>query len=379
MAANPFMENVARNFLAAFSDGFGGAFDFQTRGVPPGGREAKAPPPTSMSVLAALPDVTITGDDLQEENNRCCCVCLEDQEMGGIATKLPCGHIFHRECLEDWLKRTCTCPICRFELKTDNEAYERSRRERVKEGGARMRFRHDELMSFKVSRLKEIIRELDITPPRYCVDKTDLVQAMIDSGKIRVVERMPPKVISSRDLEVSSATTLKALLVEMGVETSDFLEKRDFQRAIRESDRFIVTDADVKDLAGEGDALSSTTSSLTLASSSAAEGVDELQSHGVHNGKTEEKESELSGTKRERDDSSLLEAATSNPATTGTTIDATDTITAEVQPAQEAKGCNLGVKELLGIAEAFGIDTSKCVERSDVVKMLADEGFFEGL
>ena len=28
----------------------------------------------------------------------------------------PCEHVFHAECLEQWLKKHENCPICRFEL-----------------------------------------------------------------------------------------------------------------------------------------------------------------------------------------------------------------------------------------------------------------------
>jgi hypothetical protein len=29
--------------------------------------------------------------------------------MGSKACKLPCGHLYHRECLEEWLLKHCTC------------------------------------------------------------------------------------------------------------------------------------------------------------------------------------------------------------------------------------------------------------------------------
>lgn len=41
--------------------------------------------------------------DLQEE-------ITEEPYM---AIKLKCGHVFHRACLQEWLQKNMTCPICR--------------------------------------------------------------------------------------------------------------------------------------------------------------------------------------------------------------------------------------------------------------------------
>uniref|UniRef100_A0A0D3H835 RING-type domain-containing protein n=1 Tax=Oryza barthii TaxID=65489 RepID=A0A0D3H835_9ORYZ len=46
-----------------------------------------------------------------------CRVCLVRFEAEAVVNRLPCGHIFHRACLEKWLDYDhATCPLCRHRL-----------------------------------------------------------------------------------------------------------------------------------------------------------------------------------------------------------------------------------------------------------------------
>ena len=56
-----------------------------------------------------------------------CSICLTEVNEGQDTILLPCGHMFHDECVTKWLKIHNTCPLCRFELPTDNAEYERER------------------------------------------------------------------------------------------------------------------------------------------------------------------------------------------------------------------------------------------------------------
>ncbi len=44
-----------------------------------------------------------------------------------------CRHSFHRECLLKWLERTSNCPLCRFELPTDDAQYEQFKAQKKRE------------------------------------------------------------------------------------------------------------------------------------------------------------------------------------------------------------------------------------------------------
>lgn len=46
-----------------------------------------------------------------------CSICWEKFEK---ARCLPCGHLFHQNCLRSWLEQDTTCPICRLSLQEDN-------------------------------------------------------------------------------------------------------------------------------------------------------------------------------------------------------------------------------------------------------------------
>ncbi|CAM0876696.1 unnamed protein product [Alopecurus aequalis] len=44
----------------------------------------------------------------------CCSVCLDNYGDGDVLRMLPdCGHLFHRECVDPWLRKHPTCPVCR--------------------------------------------------------------------------------------------------------------------------------------------------------------------------------------------------------------------------------------------------------------------------
>ncbi|KAG8049879.1 hypothetical protein GUJ93_ZPchr0009g885 [Zizania palustris] len=46
-----------------------------------------------------------------------CRVCLGRFEPEAVVNRLPCGHLFHRACLETWLDYDhATCPLCRSSL-----------------------------------------------------------------------------------------------------------------------------------------------------------------------------------------------------------------------------------------------------------------------
>lgn len=64
--------NNAMNYAQQQASAFAEAMD------PQGGGGNKGAPPISRKALRQLPTVTVAPEDLVDENNRECCICLEE-------------------------------------------------------------------------------------------------------------------------------------------------------------------------------------------------------------------------------------------------------------------------------------------------------------
>ena len=49
-----------------------------------------------------------------------CAICLEEFKRNDIIKEFyKCKHIFHKDCLKNWLKRANVCPLCKHDLTED--------------------------------------------------------------------------------------------------------------------------------------------------------------------------------------------------------------------------------------------------------------------
>lgn len=87
-------------------------------------------PPASRNFVKNLPSVVLTQEDV-ENNNTLCAVCKDEIGVGEQAKQLPCSHQYHGDCIVPWLGIRNTCPVCRYELPTDDADYERRRTRRA--------------------------------------------------------------------------------------------------------------------------------------------------------------------------------------------------------------------------------------------------------
>ena len=66
------------------------------------------------AAIELLPLVKIDSDT--EGVDGSCPICLNDMVLGEEARILTCKHMFHRQCLDEWLRVNASCPTCRTSI-----------------------------------------------------------------------------------------------------------------------------------------------------------------------------------------------------------------------------------------------------------------------
>lgn len=69
-------------------------------------------------VIQALPTKAFDAVAAQGASADCtnCQICMEDFEEGDELRTLPCFHLFHARCVDQWLKVNSICPTCRHKI-----------------------------------------------------------------------------------------------------------------------------------------------------------------------------------------------------------------------------------------------------------------------
>lgn len=165
--------------------GFGGPFQEGSRpqAAPDQGQQP-ARIPTAASAMKSLAKIKVTKHDIEANESTECSICLDDLVVGQPATRIPCGHLYHEDCVKDWLKKSNECPVCRYELPTDNAEYERGRRMRM--AGRKLRMRHADLACKSAQELTRLATHIgvDITG---CLEKSELVERIASSPKVEII------------------------------------------------------------------------------------------------------------------------------------------------------------------------------------------------
>ncbi|KAK9064840.1 hypothetical protein SSX86_016222 [Deinandra increscens subsp. villosa] len=90
-------------------------------------RALRGSPPAAKSFIDNLPLVAFKKGDAKDDDTITCAVCKDEISVEELVAQLPCKHHYHGDCIVPWLSIRNTCPVCRFELPTDDVDYERSK------------------------------------------------------------------------------------------------------------------------------------------------------------------------------------------------------------------------------------------------------------
>ncbi|KAL5974876.1 hypothetical protein ACLOJK_031549 [Asimina triloba] len=80
-------------------------------------------PPASTSFVGSLQCVFIR-EEHEKHGGVICAVCKDALGIDTEAIQLPCSHLYHPSCILPWLSIRNSCPVCRYELPTDDKNYE---------------------------------------------------------------------------------------------------------------------------------------------------------------------------------------------------------------------------------------------------------------
>lgn len=128
-----FEELETQNYAGALGDYLdAGGFEYSLEHLAETDISMMGAPPAAVSFVNSLPQIRIDG---QHENldNMSCAICKECPTVGTVLNKLPCLHLYHPSCILPWLSTRNTCPLCRYELPTDDIDYEERKRNRGSE------------------------------------------------------------------------------------------------------------------------------------------------------------------------------------------------------------------------------------------------------
>lgn len=72
------------------------------------------------SAVKALAVISIEKKHMKAKDSKMepptCTICVEHIQLHKQGMFMPCGHIYHPDCLNPWLQTQNTCPVCRFAL-----------------------------------------------------------------------------------------------------------------------------------------------------------------------------------------------------------------------------------------------------------------------
>ncbi|KAJ2000516.1 hypothetical protein GGI04_004120 [Coemansia thaxteri] len=99
---------------------------------------ATGPPPASREFIRTLPSVSVScticneelaGADAGRRSHQAPTAAATASLAAAAVTRLPCRHFYHLSCVKPWLELHNTCPMCRYEVPSDDPQWLDKRRD----------------------------------------------------------------------------------------------------------------------------------------------------------------------------------------------------------------------------------------------------------
>ena len=144
----------------------------------------------------------------------------------------------------DWLHKSNTCPVCRYELETDDAEYEVIRIEKMKH--IQPRFAKYELDRMPIRELRQLSHNLNVSLVG-CMEKQEMIEALVKSGKLQVIAAPEPVEYPLSLLRAMGIGELKRCMADAGVffDPLDVVEKEDMVQIFIKSGRLVVVEEHV--------------------------------------------------------------------------------------------------------------------------------------
>eukprot|EP00439_Symbiodinium_sp_Y106_P014217 s1327_g2.t1 len=144
----------------------------------------KQAPGVSATALRNLPRVKVAAYDIAANESPECAISLEPLLIGAPAIRLPCGHLFYEDAVKDWLKKSNECPVCRWELPSDDAEHEQGRSQRM--AGRKVRLRLTDLSVKTAAELRRFAHFLSVDV-KDCLEKSELVEKISKSPQVQMM------------------------------------------------------------------------------------------------------------------------------------------------------------------------------------------------
>lgn len=115
-----FIDNFNSNFISNFKNPMSRIVFIQTQK-----KSGDTSQPLNKNFHHKLRHVKINKNFCKIRGDKCempnCFLCLKDIFIGDDAILLRCGHLFHKNCILEWLESHSVCSICKFDAVRKNE------------------------------------------------------------------------------------------------------------------------------------------------------------------------------------------------------------------------------------------------------------------